>query len=400
MGQMHEEQLRITSIIDDVSCRVEQVKESHAMSLVVRMLAPFLFFLFAAYAFNLSIYRPFHNWDMVCYIAAAKSFEERDIKSLHVFAFDQLRNSVSDATYEELTRGNFRHEISANPSAFKNLLPFYQIRPVYTGLIYLLYKTGVNIGFATHIISGVAIVVAIAFLYLMSVSFLAKPLVYAMPPLAYILGILDLARLSTPDGMAALAVILSAYLYLKKRITLLLIILPIMLGVRTDLILFTIPLLCLIFLFERNSRWKTVLLILISIAIYIGIGACWENPGWTTIFRVTLLPCPLQHPLSMPPTLTTRLYLNTLFNEIKLLADNKLLVLYVFVVAYSLYLIKNYAKTTSLFVALKSSSAVLAVVCLVFVASHFIAFPVAWDRFFSAPYLIGVFSLMVMMTQY
>ena len=66
----------------------------------------------------------------------------------------------------------------------------------------------------------------------------------------------------------------------------------------------------------------------------------------------------------------------------------------------SLYVIKNHAKTTSVVIAFKSSSAVLAVVCLVFVVSHFLAFPVAWDRFFSAPYLLGAFSLLVMMTDY
>jgi hypothetical protein len=68
-------------------------------------------------------------------------------------------------------------------------------------MIYLLYKTGVDIILATHLISGLAVVVAIAFLYLMSVSFLSKPFIYTSPPLAVIFGILDLARYSTPDGL-------------------------------------------------------------------------------------------------------------------------------------------------------------------------------------------------------
>lgn len=368
------------------------------MRLVERLLAPLLFFFVAACALYLSIYEPFLNWDMIGYIAAAKSFEERDLESLHSFTYDQLRDSVPDAVYQDLTQAGGRHVRSTDPYAFKEIMPFYQIRPVYTGLIYLFYKTGINIVFATHMISGIAVVVAVAFLYLMSVSFLVKPLIYAVPPLALIFNVLDLAKYSTPDALAFLAVILSAYLYLKKRIALLLILLPIMLGIRTDLILFTIPLL-LFFVFERSTRWKAALLIFISVAIYISIGAYWENPGWSTIFYITLVPG-VASPISMIPTLTASVYFYALFTGTRRLVFNESFILYILVAASSLYVIKNHAKTTSVVIAFKSSSAVLAVVCLVFVVSHFLAFPVAWDRFFSAPYLIGAFSLLVMMTDY
>ncbi len=368
------------------------------MRLVERLPAPLLFFFIAACALYLSIYEPFLNPDMVYYIAAAKSFEERDLESLHSFTYDQLRDSVPDAIYEVRVQGSYFHAISTDSSAFKEQLPFYQIRPLYTGLIYLFYKTGINIVFATHMISGIAVVVAVAFLYLMSVSFLVKPLIYAVPPLALIFNVLDLAKYSTPDALAFLAVILSAYLYLKKRIALLLILLPIMLGIRTDLILFTIPLL-LFFVFERSTRWKAALLIFISIVIYISIGAYWENPGWSTIFYITLVPG-VASPIAMIPTLTASVYFYALFTGTRRLVFNESFILYILVAASSLYLIKNHAKTTSVVIAFKSSSAVLAVVCLVFVVSHFLAFPVAWDRFFSAPYLIGAFSLLVMMTDY
>jgi hypothetical protein len=372
------------------------------MRLVERFSAPLLFFLLATFALTLSVYKPYHNGDMIHYIAAAKSFEERDAKSLHSFTYEQLRNSVSDAEYEALLEAEAKgywYVMSTDSSAFKEQLPFYQIRPVYTGIIYLFYKAGVNIVFATHIISGLAVVVAMVFLYLMSVSFLAKPLIYALPPLAIHFGLLDLARHSTPDGLAFLAVMVSAYLYLKKRIALLLILLPIVLGIRNDLILFTIPLLFFIFLFEKNKRWKAALSMLISIAIYTGIGAYWENSGWSTIFYFTLVQL-LTHPISMPPTLTAQHYLHALFKGTKSLIVDKSFSLYVLVAAYCLYLIKIHARPTSFIIAAKSSSAVLAVVCLIFVVSHFVAFPVAWERFFCAPYLIGAFSLLVMMTDY
>ena len=272
-----------------------------------------ILFSLAASSLALSVYKPYHNWDMIAYIAAAKSFEEGDLESLHSFTYDQLRHSVTDAEYEEMTTGSdYKHAINTDSSALNEQLPFYKIRPVYTGFIYLLYKTGVNIGFATHIISGVAIVVAVAILYLISISFLARPLIFAVPLLAIIFGILDLARLSTPDGLGFLACILSVYFYLKKYNTLLLIVLPIMIGIRTDLILFTAPLLFFVFVFEKSYRFEVVLSIFISVAIYIGIITYFKNPGWSTTFYFSLVKL-LTHPISIPPTLTAQNYFYALF---------------------------------------------------------------------------------------
>jgi hypothetical protein len=372
------------------------------MRLFWRILAPLLFFFLAASSLALSVYKPYHNWDMIAYIAAAKSFEEKDSESLHSFTYDQVRHSVTDAKYEELTTGTtgrevgYRSKMSTDSSAFKEQLPFYKIRPIYTGLIYLLYKTGVNIVFATHIISGVAVVVAVTILYTLSISFLAGPLIFAVPLLAIIFGIFDLARLSTPDGLGFLACILSVYFYLKKYITLLLILLPIMIGIRTDLILFTTPLLFFVFVFERSYRWKTALSILISVAIYIGIMTYFKNPGWSTIFYFICIEY-LAHPISIPQTLTMQNYLYGLFNGTKSLVHNKLFVLYLLLTTYSIYLIKNHANKTSIIITLKSHSAVLTVVCFIFVISHFLIIPDPENRYFFGSYLIGAFSLLLMM---
>jgi len=369
------------------------------MKLFKRLSAPILFFILAASALLLSLFKPLQNWDMIGYIAAAKSFEERDIESLHSFTYDQQRHSVSAARYEEMVNGYYRDAVSNDLTAFKEQLPFYQIRPIYTGLIYLFYKAGVKIGFATHLVSGVAVVVAVVFLYFISVSFLAKSVIYVIPPLAILFSVLDLARYSTPDGLAFLAVILSAYLYLNKRITLLLGFLPLMLGIRTDLILFTIPLKIFIFLFERRNRWIATIAIILSGVIYISIGAYWDYPGWATIFYLTLVQF-LTHPISVPPTLTAQHYFFALINGTKNLINNYTFFLYIFIVISTLYIMKKQSKMISFIIILKSSPVILAVICFVFVVSHFLAFPVAADRYFSAPYLIGAFSFLIMLTNY
>lgn len=376
-----------------------QIPTEDDMKIIVKLLPSLIFLLLAVYALNLSISKPFHNWDMIGYIAAAKSFEEKDLGLIHRFTYDQIRHSVSKEAYDELVRDNFTRSMSSDGSAFGEILPFYQIRPVYTGLIYLLYKIGVNIVFATHLISGVAIVISFVFLYLMSGSFLPKPLVYAIPPLIFIFNVLNLARFSTPDGLAFLAVIVVAYLYQKKCVASLLFFLPLSIAIRTDLILFVFPLLCFLYYLETSIRWKVVLSAIGTAGIYFFIGYYWKNPGWPTIFIFTLYHM-TTHPVSEPINLTPGIYFYTLFHLSKMLIENNLFILFIFISSFSLFLIQKQMMAISIVTVLKSPSTILAIVCLFFVISHFLAFPVAWDRFFSAPYLIGAYSLMVIATDY
>jgi hypothetical protein len=365
---------------------------------IKNLLTPFLFSSLAAFVLFLSVYKPLHNWDMIAYIASAKSFEESNIKSLHSFTYDQLRHSVSEAEYQNLVRGNYQHAISTDVSAFQEQLPFYQIRPVYNGAIYLLYKMGIRIGFATHLISGIATALAIVLLYLMAISFLAKPFACALPLFVILFRVPELARFSTPDGLAGFALILSAYLYLKKRMTPLFLFLPITIGIRTDLILFAAPLLFLIFAFEEDMRFNAIASMFMCLAVYAGIMTFWKNPGWSTVFYFTLIKL-RTHPISMPPTLTAHDYFHVFHAQISQLDGNMRFILYILTTAASLYFITNQAKATSVAAALKSPLVVLTIVCFVFILIHFLAFPVAWDRFFAMPYLIGVFSMFALMTE-
>lgn len=378
---------------------VGQTKESKTMKLISNLILFVLFLFVGIYVLYASAYKPLHNWDIIMYIAATKSYEEPDIKSLHAFTYSALQHSLSESEYKQLVAGKYRQAIYTDPSAFEEQLPFYQIRLLYTTAIYLLYKAGVDIGFATHIVSGIAVTMALALLYIMSASILGHPFCYSVPFFALIFGVADLARYSTPDGMAFLAVIFSAYLYFRDRIVLLLIFLPLMLCIRTDLILYTIPLLFVIFASKREYRTKVATSILMSVLLYFLIGALSKNPGWSTIFYFTFVQH-LTHPLSMPYTLTANHYLHALVDGLKGIKNSEAFLLFSIFSLYCLGAIINRATTTSFFCALRSPAASLPIVFAIFVFSHFVLFPVVWNRFFIGPYLIVTFSLLIMMTDY
>ena len=172
----------------------------------------FLHLLVAGMAIGISIYKPYHNWDMIGYIAAAKSFEEDNIFEIHSFTYENVKMSVSEDRFTQLISGHFRYVMFTDPLSFEEVLTFYQIRPLYNILIYALFKIGVPIAFATHFVSAVAVFFALIILYFLSRSFLPKPFRLFIPLWAVGFGVFDLARYSTPDGLAFFAYILSTYL--------------------------------------------------------------------------------------------------------------------------------------------------------------------------------------------
>ncbi len=363
------------------------------MKALARLSGPALFLVLAAYCLKLSIYNPAHNWDVIGYVASADAFAIDDVEALHAVTYAQVRHSVSAAAYADLVDGSFRQEISTNSSAFGEQLPFYRIRLVYTGLIYLLFTMGCDIVFATHVIPGVSVAAGIALLYAISRMLLARWFLYAIPFLAILFSVPDMARFATPDGLAFFSTILCATLYLTRRIDLLLVLLPVVIAVRTDLILFAIPLLVVVFL--AGSRRGAAASACASLVVYAGLGAYFRNAGWSTVFYQSLVDL-MVHPISSPARLTVPLYLRALHGGLSDAIGDPPFVLYFLVAMGSLYFFVRDAKRTSIVVALKSPTVSLALVCAVFVTSHFLAFPAVWDRFFSAHYMIGALMMLAM----
>lgn len=354
------------------------------------------FCLFGVFSLIFSLYKPYHNWDMIMYMAAAKSFEEHDLEKLHKFTYAQLQNSVSEEKYQELTGGYYGSGVRNDTSAFIEQLPFYQIRPLYTGAVYILYKAGLDLALATHMISGVSVAMAIAILYVMVSSFLPREYIFSIPIAALFFGAMDIARLSSPDAMAFLGVILSAYLYLNGRHHALMGLLVALIAIRTDLILYVIPLLVSMFLSINQLRWKIALALVVSLTMYFLINAYWKNPGWGTIFHFTFIELST-HPLSNTIKLTLHDYVHVLLPETISLIKNKAFLVWLVIAGYSGYLglllfhNKNIACDIGQFRVVS-----LSVVCAIFIIFHIALFPASWDRFFAGQYIVSFIMLLMM----
>lgn len=367
----------------------------------VRYTALSLHLVLASCAIVVSVLLPSHNWDVIGYIASAKAFEETSSDSLQAFTYSQLRNSLTEEKFEQLSNGNvYRYNVYTDATAFAEQLAFYQVRPVYVLLVYVMYKIGINIVFSTHLISGLSVATAILLMYFMLREYISNVLLYSLPVLATVFGVISLARLSTPDGLAFLATMVCAYLYVKAKYSILLPICTLVVAIRSDLILFIIPLLFFVLVLKKVTPLATVISAGISIGVVVAIEVLFSYPGWATVMYHTHVML-LSHPISSVPTLTVQQYLAVLQMGVLDLLNDRTLLLFLAIEIYAIYLIVLCKSPHTILTKLRSSPfAVLALVSLFFVASHFLAFPSVWERFFTGPCLIGSCSLLSLITDY
>jgi hypothetical protein len=358
-----------------------------------------IFIILIIYTLYLSINRPLYNWDIIGYIGAAKYLEEKDYAVIQSFTYNKLKSSVPIKIYDNLINGeDYRQKVYEHSEIFKEQLNFYKIRIIYIWLIFLLYKLGINIVFATHFISGISIVLSLIILYKMSLDLLKINFIYFIPITVKYFGLLNLSKLSTLDALSALAIILSAYFYLKRYLNVLLIFLPIIIGIRNDLIFFTLFLLGIIYSFNETSRKKTLLSFIFSLIVFITINKLYGF-NWSTLIYHTFINRVL-YPISNPPVLGIQDYLTILINESKksLLELNQFKIFFLSTLGI-LYYLRSYIKFIALNNFLSAFSLRLVFVCFLYVLIHFALFPAESYRFFPAFYIVGIFSIIIIISE-
>jgi hypothetical protein len=204
--------------------------------------------------------RPSHNWDMLGYVGASLSGGGVSPEEIHRRAFAIVRENVSDSTWGWLTAGNpYRRTVAADPQAYVQQLPYYSSKPGYVALVHLGSRIGLNPVTATVWLSRAAYLLiglslwwwlrgVIGAVSAVPVTMLAM----AMPTM------LNLAKLSTPDGLSVLLT-LNAVLLLVDRSRLLagcgLLLLSI--PIRLDNVLW-VGLLAMYLVLEDRRRWRVM----------------------------------------------------------------------------------------------------------------------------------------------
>lgn len=102
--------------------------------------------------------RPAYNWDMLPYMAIVLKMDKPwlNMEGIHTLTYQMASQKVPETDYRLLKEGNYRKKMAANAAAFGEQLPFYSVKPLYVGMIYLLYKTGFSLVSSTMLPSIIA----------------------------------------------------------------------------------------------------------------------------------------------------------------------------------------------------------------------------------------------------
>ncbi len=317
--------------------------------------------------FTLSLAFPAHNWDMLPYIAAALGYLGESGPALLERTLADLRATVDAGRYVDMTTDPFRSVVTRNPDSLEQLMPFYEIRPLYLGAtIAVSTLTGVTLGQATLLVSaGAGAAIMAVSLYLLRRA--PWPIFLAAPPLLFFLNLFLIARLSTPDALAACLAIAVGVAALRAP-TMALVLLPLLPLARTDFVILA-PLVAWA-VWPSVPRGAAALSVVVAVAAYFAVNAAFGNYGHLTIFNYQLIAGPTPYPAELAISRDPADYVRAYLEGAKTMVEDRELWLAAVALALAL-------STPGV---LDRSAARLLAAAVGFVALHFLAFPAAFDR--------------------
>lgn len=115
----------------------------------------FIYAMAVIYSIWHGVTQPVRNWDMMGYIGCIISFETNDPVEIHDRMLAEIKPVVWPALYAEYAEKN---RLSNDADNFYRQLPFYHIKPLYVGAVWLFYKLGAGMAQATWLVSTVSFI--------------------------------------------------------------------------------------------------------------------------------------------------------------------------------------------------------------------------------------------------
>ncbi len=358
--------------------------------------APLLWLLVVVGTLAAGLSRPFYNWDLIGYVGASYARETAEATAAQARTYHDVQRAVPAETFRRLaldTSNDYRYAVAHDTTAFADQMAYYGIKPIYVALIELLAHVGASRVFASYAISAVCAAIAVGLLFVIARGRIAPPLLYAPPLLAVVFGVPAIARSSTPDGLALLAIVGAAALFLQGRHTALCATMPLTVGIRPDLLLFAVPLLVAVAVANPSRRIPVAVSAAACLVVLVIIDLIVGWPGAMYVTHVE----PMAHSLSQMPTLTAGGYLRTLLDGLYYLPGDAAFVLFLLLESYG---IRMALRTRVEGAGRWSGWRALVAVSGTYVALHFLLYPVAADRFFAGAYLVSALGLLIGMSEW
>jgi hypothetical protein len=239
--------------------------------------------------------KPYYNWDMLPYMAIVIKMEHSDINLIHKITYSSAKEGIPSKEYGFLVSdlSQYRKKMASSPVDFYQQLPFYVIKPLYTGLIYLFYKANFSLPASTVLPSIMAyLLIGLLLFYWLSKYF---KLLFAFSGgllLMFSIFMVSIARESTPDCLSAFLMFTAMYFIIEKpSVKLMFLFFLLAIFTRIDNIItcfFILSFLAFSDRWEKRISFKQYFLMLIIMtAIYFSIASIATGYGWNIFYYPT-----------------------------------------------------------------------------------------------------------------
>ena len=131
-----------------------------------------------------------------------------------------------------------------------------------------------------------------------------------------------------------------------------------------------------------------------TIVLYLFINHYFHNYGWSTIFSFTLVEM-ISNPADVDLTVSVIDYIYAFARGVYMSLHDRAFLGFISIVASSLILMRTFTKSFS------DNKEIWAytVIPILYVAIHFVLFPVPWDRFFIGFYIMASIAMLLLFSQ-
>ena len=334
---------------------------------------------------------PGYAWDTLPYIGVALSYDSNDPAFIHEGAYGAVRRAAPPSVYDELTTSmSYRAEVARDPGAFMEQLPFYRVRVAYCSLIYVLHKAGMDLVRAVFVISALSYVLLTLLGFIWTRRYIGDlGAMLASLLVAYSFPFLQVSRAPGADGLAALAVAFAVYVYVEKqRPALFFALLTLAVLVRHDSVVVGLMFAAYFFLFHRADRLRARAARFATragalLGAYLLVDRLIGGYGWRTLFYHTFIRLQ-SHPATAEVPVGVADYLRVFAHNLADQAPRSFAIPYLLVLALgaSFYLRPRERRR------LDEPLVTVSIVLILNLVIRPLLFPVLWERFFLAHYLV------------
>ncbi len=330
---------------------------------------------------------PLCNWDLAGYTACALELRGTPESSLREETYRSLEGALPPEAYADMASSTpGRIARATDDASFLQHMPFYRARPVYTALLAGLTEAGLDPLQASSAISTAAALATLLLLLRLVPGGSTPGRTAAVAIGSLGAGLVEVARHATPDALAALCAVSVAALLLRGRRAAPAMF-PLCVLVRTDLLLFVLPLCAFALARPAFPRVTTVLCAAVSIALAPLLHHLAGGYGWGTTFRCTFLE-QAARPALMSGSVTPADYLAVIRSSLAAIPHAETWV-FLFAAVVVLGLSSGAPGRASLRGPEGDARSMLMAAGLSALL-HFLVFPAAWLRFFAGQFTMAL----------